>query len=70
MPKLAGVLLLGTGGIIKEMSTEHMETACRISEDKILHPFAFRTHTHQLGKLINSLDTLLFQNKFCMRSLT
>lgn len=52
MPKLAGVLLLGTAGFIKPMSIEHMETACTIDEDKLLHPFAFRTHTHQLGKVV------------------
>ncbi|XP_066903999.1 peptidylglycine alpha-hydroxylating monooxygenase isoform X1 [Halyomorpha halys] len=53
MPKLAGVLLLGTGGYIRPMSTEHMETSCRINEDKVLHPFAFRTHTHSLGKVVS-----------------
>lgn len=51
MPKLAGVLLLGTAGYIRPLSVEHMETACTIDEDKVLHPFAFRTHTHQLGRL-------------------
>ncbi|KAK9498614.1 hypothetical protein O3M35_003208 [Rhynocoris fuscipes] len=52
MPKLAGVLLLGTSGYIRGMSEEHMETACTIDEDKVLHPFAFRTHTHQLGRVV------------------
>uniref|UniRef100_A0A161M2V6 Peptidylglycine alpha-hydroxylating monooxygenase n=1 Tax=Triatoma infestans TaxID=30076 RepID=A0A161M2V6_TRIIF len=33
MPKLAGVLLLGTAGFIRPMSMEHMETACTIDED-------------------------------------
>lgn len=53
MPKLAGVILLGTGGMIRKFSTEYMETACPITEDKIVHPFAFRTHTHQLGKVVS-----------------
>lgn len=52
MYKQAGVLLLATNGRIDAMATEHMETACEISEDKILHPFAYRTHTHQLGKVV------------------
>lgn len=29
-----------------------METACRIQEDKVLYPFAYRTHTHALGKVV------------------
>lgn len=48
-PKSAGVLLMGTGGRINPKSVEYMETACSIDEDKVLHPFAFRTHTHALG---------------------
>ncbi len=50
LPKLAGVLLMGTGGRIMPHSTESMETSCRIEEDKEIHPFRFRTHTHELGK--------------------
>ena len=30
-----------------------METNCRIKEDKIIHPFAYRTHTHSLGKVVS-----------------
>lgn len=52
MLKRAGVLLLATGGEIGPMETEHMEAACEITEDKILHPFAYRTHTHSLGKVV------------------
>ncbi|BES91242.1 Copper type II ascorbate-dependent monooxygenase, C-terminal domain [Nesidiocoris tenuis] len=53
LSKLAGVLLLGTGGILKPSSEVHMETACVITEDKELHPFAFRTHTHQYGQVVS-----------------
>ncbi|XP_026472678.1 peptidylglycine alpha-hydroxylating monooxygenase-like isoform X1 [Ctenocephalides felis] len=53
MTKLAGVLLLGTGGAIGPMTTEHFETICTINEDKIIHPFAYRTHTHSLGKVVS-----------------
>lgn len=45
-------MLLGTQGIIPPMSDEYMETHCRIQENKIIYPFAFRTHTHALGKLV------------------
>ncbi|CAG2113081.1 unnamed protein product [Medioppia subpectinata] len=51
--KRAGVLLLGTGGSIPNKSIEHMETACTIDEPLELHPFAFRTHTHKLGKVVS-----------------
>lgn len=50
--KRAGVYLLGTGGMISKKSTEKFETACTVKEDMTLIPFAFRTHTHQLGKLV------------------
>ncbi|KAK3881676.1 hypothetical protein Pcinc_013896 [Petrolisthes cinctipes] len=52
-PKSAGVLLMGTGGRINPKSVEYMETACSIDEDKVLHPFAFRTHTHGLGRVVS-----------------
>ncbi|XP_045539131.1 peptidylglycine alpha-hydroxylating monooxygenase [Papilio machaon] len=53
MRRQAGVLLLGTGGYILPNRVEHMETACPIIEDKVIHPFAFRTHTHSLGKVVS-----------------
>ena len=31
-----------------------METACPIEEPLELHPFAFRTHTHKLGKVVSA----------------
>ncbi|XP_049873916.1 peptidylglycine alpha-hydroxylating monooxygenase [Pectinophora gossypiella] len=52
MTRQAGVILLGTRGVIPQNSVEHMETACRITEGKVIHPFAFRTHTHALGKVV------------------
>lgn len=52
LPKLAGVYLLGSSGSIPPHSTEYMEAACPITEDKIIHPFAYRTHTHALGKVV------------------
>lgn len=53
MPKQAGVLLLGTGGMIPPMKTEYMEVACDIKEQKTIYPFAYRTHTHALGKVVS-----------------
>lgn len=51
--KQAGVLLLGTAGMIPPLALEHMETTCPISENKVIHPFAFRVHTHSLGKVVS-----------------
>uniref|UniRef100_A0A8D8WKV7 peptidylglycine monooxygenase n=1 Tax=Cacopsylla melanoneura TaxID=428564 RepID=A0A8D8WKV7_9HEMI len=50
LTKEAGVLLLGTGGKIPALSVENMETSCIMTENKEIHPFAYRTHTHALGK--------------------
>lgn len=51
--KLAGVLLLGVGGIIPPKSQTYMETACEIEENKVIYPFAYRTHTHSLGRVVS-----------------
>ncbi|CAH0562046.1 unnamed protein product [Brassicogethes aeneus] len=51
--KLAGVLLLATGGKIPPHNITHMETFCEIREDKVIHPFAYRTHTHSLGRVVS-----------------
>lgn len=50
---MASVILLGTAGIIPPQSTEYMETACILKENKTIHPFAYRTHTHELGKVVS-----------------
>lgn len=39
--------------MIPARQTEHLETACEIKEDKKLYPFAYRTHTHSLGKVVS-----------------
>ena len=51
--KLAGVFLLGTSGAIPPKRTTYMETACTIKENKTIHPIAYRTHTHSLGKVVS-----------------
>ncbi|XP_060068910.1 peptidylglycine alpha-hydroxylating monooxygenase-like [Ylistrum balloti] len=53
MPKRAGVYLLATGGRIPAHSVEYLESACPLRTDLTLHPFAFRTHTHTLGKVVS-----------------
>jgi hypothetical protein len=45
----AGVYLMATGGSIQPGTEEHFESACALKEDLIMHPFAYRTHTHSLG---------------------
>lgn len=52
LSKQAGVILLGTSGAIPPMREEHMETSCAIKENKVIHPFAYRVHTHALGKVV------------------
>lgn len=51
--KLAGVILLGTGGVIPARETVHMESSCFVMENKTIHPFAYRTHTHSLGRVVS-----------------
>ncbi len=52
-PKVAGVLLLGTGGMASPHTTTFFETACEIEDPRDIHPFAFRVHTHSLGKVVS-----------------
>ncbi|XP_018566515.1 peptidylglycine alpha-hydroxylating monooxygenase [Anoplophora glabripennis] len=51
--KLAGVVLLGVGGSIPPRSVTYMETECLIDEPKTIYPFAYRTHTHSLGRVVS-----------------
>lgn len=49
----AGIYLLGTNGVIPRHSTVYMETACLYYNKFVLHPFAYRTHTHKLGRVVS-----------------
>merc|ERR1712117_254291 len=49
----SGVILLGTGGSAPAHSTTFFETSCDIEDPRTIHPFAFRTHTHSLGKVVS-----------------
>jgi peptidylglycine monooxygenase len=51
VPYLAGVYLTVTGGYVQANSEEHFEAACEMKEDVEMIPFAYRTHTHKLGKV-------------------
>ena len=44
---------MGTGGRILANSVQYMETACKLDEDKVIHPIGFRTHTHALGRVVS-----------------
>lgn len=48
-PKLAGIYLLASGGVIGPHSKVTQETACQMNQKTVMHPFAFRTHTHSHG---------------------
>lgn len=68
LPRAAGVLLLGTVGEIGKNSLESMETACKIMEDKQIHPFAFRVHTHELGTFLSSSFAMHISNTVKFRT--
>ena len=34
-------------------ATQYMEAACKLTTSLTLHPFAFRTHTHDLGRVVS-----------------
>lgn len=51
--KTAGVFLLGTTGEIPAHSTTYMETACQFDQPLTLHPFAYRAHSHEHGKVVS-----------------
>ena len=52
-PKRAGVYFVGTGGMIPARTTTYMEAACKLNTNLVIHPFAFRTHTHALGRVVS-----------------
>jgi peptidylglycine monooxygenase len=58
------VYLLATNGRIPPNSIEHMETSCPLYETgKVIHPFAYRVHTHELGMCYTS--TISVRYTFC-----
>ena len=67
MPKTAGVLLLGTGGFAPAHSTTFFETACQMDDEREIHPFSFRTHTHKLGIIASQSKN---KAEFILREIT
>merc|ERR1712020_813447 len=35
------------------MGTSYAEAACELSTNEVIHPFAFRVHTHGLGRVVS-----------------
>ena len=53
-PKQAGVFLMWTRGSIPAHSVTEMDVTCPMEEkNKVIHPFAFRVHTHELGQVVS-----------------
>jgi peptidylglycine monooxygenase len=52
-PKAAGVYWTATGGRFGAHATTKAETACKIRTELPIHPFAFRVHTHSLGRAVS-----------------
>jgi len=48
-PRIASTLLVVTGGKVGPKTTQDFEAACVIDEQVVMHPFAFRVHTHKHG---------------------
>ena len=46
--KMAGIYLLLSYGFVPMGVVKH-QMECQMTEDKVIHPFRFRTHTHKLG---------------------
>ena len=38
---------------LSAQTTTYSEAACRITTDEVIHPFAFRVHTHALGRVVS-----------------
>lgn len=51
--KLAAVLLLAAGGRIPPKAVTFMDVECKINENKVIYPIAYRTHTHSLGRVVS-----------------
>lgn len=52
-PKAAGIYWTATNGRFPAKSTTYAETACKIRTQVPMHPFAFRVHTHKLGRVVS-----------------
>jgi len=53
LPRSAGVIYSGTSGRFPAQTTTYSEAACEINSNEVIHPFAFRVHTHGLGRVVS-----------------
>lgn len=51
--KMAGIYLLVSYGFVPKGVSKH-QMECSIDENKVIHPFRFRTHTHKLGTKVGA----------------
>ncbi|XP_072167590.1 peptidylglycine alpha-hydroxylating monooxygenase-like [Diadema setosum] len=53
-PLRAGVYFMGSDGEIPGKSKDiHLEAACTYEGPQVMHPFAYRVHTHKLGEVVS-----------------
>merc|ERR1711992_20814 len=53
LPRSAGVYYSGTSGRFPAQTTSYSEAACELNTNEVIHPFAFRVHTHGLGRVVS-----------------
>ncbi|OQV24773.1 Peptidylglycine alpha-hydroxylating monooxygenase [Hypsibius exemplaris] len=53
LPRQAGVIVMLANGRIPAQRQEVVDIACPIVENTEIHPFAYRVHTHKLGKAVS-----------------
>lgn len=51
--KMAGIYLLLSNGYVPQGRSRHT-IECLMTEEKVIHPFRFRTHTHKLGTKVGA----------------
>ncbi|XP_055346332.1 probable peptidylglycine alpha-hydroxylating monooxygenase 1 [Paramacrobiotus metropolitanus] len=53
LPRQAGVIVMMSNGRVPAKHDETVDIACPLMEYSELHPFAYRTHTHTLGRVVS-----------------
>ena len=49
LPKTAGVFHITATGAAAPKTTTSFEAACKIQDERKIHPLLFQVHTHKLG---------------------
>ena len=54
-PRSAGVYYTLANGRMPSQTVTNVEAACKLNlkNDQVIHPFAFRVHTHELGSVVS-----------------